>query len=330
MTESIAAPLTLFAPLRIDRNRRVSDLDRFRALALPSFQRNLPPELVHELLVIVPPADLRRARSELADSGPLPVRVVDERALGVDAGGSPGWITQQILKLAAPQVVTTPWFVTIDADVVATRPVDREFLLPGGRAIWEQERAAIHLAWWENSARVLGIPTAVEPEDRVFGVTPAILSTSAVRTLWTAIEATGSGAAWSRILADRQSWGWTEYTLYWTHLLASRQADELYAPVARYPYALADSVWTEEELRAVDEAALGRVFAPDAPHAFYVFQSNLEQPLESTVRLLRPHIEAGRAVSDAERRQWGRHTRAHARRTLRHRAVGRLRALLGR
>jgi hypothetical protein len=151
------APITLFAPLRIDPNRPVSDLDRFLALALPSFERDLSPDLVREILVVVPSSNLRRVTSALVARGPVPVRVIDERRLGIDADEAPGWVKQQILKLAAPQVVTTPWFITIDADVVATRPVDEQFLLPNGQAIWEQERAGVHMRWWANgSAAGLG------------------------------------------------------------------------------------------------------------------------------------------------------------------------------
>jgi hypothetical protein len=330
MADSTEGPFTLFAPLRIDRNRRASDLDRFRALALPSFQKHLPPDLVHEILVVVPPEDLRQAAGELARSGPLPVRVVDETVLGVDAQDSPGWVKQQILKLAAPEAVTTSWFITIDADVVATRPVDGSFLLPDGRAIWEQERARVHWEWWENSARLLGIPVAVAPDDAVFGVTPALLNTEAVRGLWAAIESAHPGASWSRTLSDKREWGWTEYTLYWTHLVATGQAERLYSDVRRYPYALTDSVWTSAELDALDTAGLDRVFADDAEHAFYVLQSNLELPLIDTVRLLRPYLDPGAPITREEQRRWARHTRAHARLALRHRVVARLRSVLGR
>jgi hypothetical protein len=329
MTDPTQAPLTLFAPVRIDPDRRVSDLDRFLALALPSFRRHLGPDVVHEILVVVPPSDLRRASAALADAGPIPVRVLDERLLGVDTtGASSGWVAQQILKLAAFRLVTTPWFVTIDADVVATRSVDLDFLLPGGRAIWEQEAAGAHYPWWVNSARVLGVPTAVSEDDAAFGVTPAILSTDALRGLSLAIEAAHPGTSWDRTLIRLQDWGWTEYTLYWTHLLATGQAGRLYADVARFPYALGGSMWTPEQLQASTPEDLRRVFAPDADHAFTVFQSNLEVPLADTVRLLRPLIDDGAGdVTPEELARWARHTRAHARRTLRHKVSGRLRSL---
>jgi hypothetical protein len=328
MAESTGAPLTLFIPLRIDRDRVASDLDRFRALALPSFERHLAPGLVHEIVVVVPPSDVREASAALAGPGPFAIRVLDETVLGVDTAGAPGWVLQQILKLGAPNVVTTPWFLTVDADVVATRAMDADFLLPGGRAIWEQERAAEHMNWWRSSASVLGVPVAVEDETPAFGATPAVMSTAGVRSLWAAIDRAHPGAGWSRTLVDLQTEGWTEYTLYWTHLVASGQAPLLYSDAARRPYALADSVWTSDDL-ADPGAALDRVFAPDADHGFYVFQSNLEVPLDDTVRLLRPYLGGG-AITDEERRRWDRHARAHARRALRYRLRARARRLLGR
>ncbi len=330
MAETDGAPITLFVPLRVDVNRPVSDLDRFLALALPSFRAHLDPRLVHEVLVVVPPGDVRRARKALAAAPPFPIRVIDESVLRIDAASAGGWIKQQIIKLAAPQVVTTPWFVTIDADVVATRSVDAEFLLPGGRAIWEREPAGAHFEWWVNSARVLGVPLVLERDTLAFGVTPAVMSTEAVRSLVDAIETAHPGSTWSRTLAHNHAWGWTEYTLYWTHLLATGRASALYSDVGRVPYDLAESVWTAAEFQTLASDVLDRVFAPDADHAFAVFQSNLERPLEETVRMLRPRITGETGITSKELRRWARHTRAHARRTLRYRLTARARTLLGR
>jgi hypothetical protein len=323
MPQSEPAPVTLFAPLRIDRDRPVSDLDRFQALALPSFERHLSRRLVHEVVVVVPPADVKRATSELRSTFPL--RVIDENRLGADVKGTAGWIRQQILKLAAPATVTTPWLITIDADVVSTRPVDEHFVLPGGRGIWEQEAAGNHMEWWRSSARLLGVPLTVGIETPAFGVTPALLNTEALRGLWSAIESAHPGTSWSRALADRADWGWTEYTLYWTHLLGAGQADRLYSAVARYPYALAGSVWTRNGIDGFDEAALDQVFARDADHAFAVFQSALELPLEFVVRRLRPHLGLEEHPSPQELRRWARHRRRWKFRTLRRRG----RALIG-
>lgn len=319
--------VTLFAAIRIDRDRPVSDLDRFIALALPSFRTRLPRDLVREIVVAVPPSDLREASALLAGTADIPVRVVDEREVADGLDGVSGWIKQQILKLAAPTVVRTPWFITLDADVVATRAVDREFLFPEGRAIWERESAGAHLSWWEASARLLGSPLPVDPNTPSFGVTPAIMHTDAVRGLARAIETAHPGRNWIQTLAALHDTGWTEYSLYWTHVVASGLANELYSDVDRTPYALAQSVWTPGDLNSLDLAA---VFDRQANHAFFVFQSNLELPLEDTVKLLRPHIQGDATVSSDELRQWAGHSTAYRLRSTRRRLFARVRRALRR
>src|SRR5690606_42105927 len=45
-----------------------------------------------------------------------------------------GWYRQQLIKLAIAERVASDYYLTFDADVVATRPITIERLLPGGRA----------------------------------------------------------------------------------------------------------------------------------------------------------------------------------------------------
>lgn len=145
MVSDDAQAITAVAILRVDRGGAVSDLDRFLALGLPSLQK-FAGDVIKELVVVLPHRDVRLTTRRLVSRSRMPVRVIDEREvvshLGDDA---PGWTKQQVIKLAAPSVVSTPWYITLDADVVAARPIDREFLLPGGRAIWQQEDAGAHL-----------------------------------------------------------------------------------------------------------------------------------------------------------------------------------------
>jgi hypothetical protein len=321
------ADLTLFAAIRIDRDRPVSDLDRFIAIALPSFSARFTPGMVREVVVVVPPSDVREATARLDNASILPIRVVNEDDLVGGLDGTAGWIKQQILKLAAPAVIDTPWFITLDADVVATRAIDHEFLFPNERAIWEQEPYSAHLSWWEASARLLGVAGPSDPGSSAFGVTPAIMHTDTVRGLAMAIEERHPGRPWNQTLVALHDAGWTEYTLYWTHVMVAGLAEELYSDVDRIPYALDGSVWTPGDLPSLD---LAHVFDPDANHAFFVFQSNLELPLDQTVQLLRPYIQTDANIAAHERRQWSRHSRQYRSRSVRRRVVRRIRRALGR
>ncbi|GAA1999907.1 DUF6492 family protein [Microbacterium ulmi] len=319
MTTEDARAISLVAVIRRDPNRPVSDIDRFLALAVPSFERFLGDGLVEELVVITPERDVAEATRRIPPALGIPVRVVDEKDviphLDHDAAG---WMKQQVIKLAAPAVVRTPWFITLDADVVAARPVDREFLLPGGRALWQQESAGAHMDWWRNSARVLRSGLVIDSDQPVFGVTPAIMHAPSLVALGERIEREHPGMHWTRTLMDLADEGWTEYTLYWTHVLDTGAADALYTASGDgdRPYSLNGSVWVGDHLssRALRDQ-LADVFSPDAPHAFFVFQSNLDRPLAETVALVRPLL-GGHGPTRAEKRLWARRARTHRARSV--------------
>lgn len=303
--------LTLAAIIRVDRSSRVSDLDRFAALGMPSFERCFAPGTVQEFVVIVPARDVRVTRRRLSHASAHPVRVIAEEDLLGAAVGSVdgGWMKQQLLKLAVTEVVDTEWCLVTDADVVATRPMTREFLLPEGRALWQREPAGAHLTWWRASSSLLKSPHRFSPDELAFGVTPAILHAPSLRGLHQRVEALYPGAHWARTLADcADEVPWTEYTLYWTHIVDSGLTD-LYSTSDTRMYALDASVWVEAQIaERATAAALTRAFDPDAAHGFFVYRSNLGQPLLDTVRLLRPFVDPGRAIAPTERARWATHS----------------------
>ena len=310
MSAATSLGLTLLAVIRVDPDQQVSDLDRFMALALPSFESFLAPGLVEEVVVVMPSRDVATAQQRLTGATAIPVRVVDEATIvpEIDPSSS-GWTKQQVIKLAAAAAVRTPWLITLDADVLAARAIDRDFLFPGGRAIWQQELAGAHMDWWKTSARLLNSPTEVQPTDAVFGVTPALMHVPSLVGLSERIGREHPGEHWTRTLMATP--GWTEYTLYWTYLLDTGTATELYEMPggAHRPYSLDGSFWTPEDLSPeVMSVKIDAALHPDVTHAFFVFQSNLGRPLEETVSLVRPRIGGGPPTSD-ELATWSRHAR---------------------
>ncbi|MCW3492766.1 DUF6492 family protein [Microbacterium sp. SSM24] len=79
----------------------------------------------------------RRTRRRLLDAyGPLAdrVRIVRRSELGSDVAAS-GWMSQQVMKLAAHRLVQTPTYVLLDAKNHLIRPVSvSDFLAADGRA----------------------------------------------------------------------------------------------------------------------------------------------------------------------------------------------------
>ena len=287
--------VTLLLPIRIDRSHRVSDLQRFLAIGLPSLNRFLSSDCVAELIVIAPPEDVNAIRKGLVGQTSFSVRVVDEAEMCPPVRRERGWYKQQILKLAAAELIKTPWYLTLDADVMCVRPVNAEFLFPDGRAIWQRESASQHPEWWAGSRAVLRSPGQFDAEDPVIGVTPALMHTESTRELLARLTALYPEAHWSTALTKMTSLDWTEYSLYWTHLLDVGKVNQLYSDSISTPYN-EHSVWCSEQADALDAKILNEAFASDARHGFFVFQSRVSLPLEFVARLLRPRIGLSAAL----------------------------------
>jgi hypothetical protein len=292
--------VTLLLPIRIDRCRRVSDLERFLAIGLPSFHRYMAKECVAELLVVSPPEDLGQVRTRLVRSAQFPVRVIDETQLCPSVAHERGWYKQQIIKLAAAELIHTPWYLTLDADVVCVRHVNDTFLFPDGRAIWQREPVRAHPEWWDGSREVLRIPRKFDLDQPVTGVTPALIHSASARDLLARLAALDRGRNWAATLVHLQHLKWTEYSLYWTHLVDVGGVEDLYSDSSRTPYG-GNSVWSKQQLDALNSARLDSAFAPDSDHGFLIFQSNLELPLRTAARLLRPRIGLSASLSPSVR-----------------------------
>ena len=120
------------------------------------------------------------------------------------------WQRQQIIKLNAPALTSSPFVLTLDPDVIAVKPIRRELLLPGGRALLEPESRSVHSGWWRDSSDLLEVDPGMEQPG--INVTPALLS---VAVLGRGASAAGGGRRppWMEILLTSYC-DWTEYTLY--------------------------------------------------------------------------------------------------------------------
>ena len=168
-----------------------------------------------------------------------------------------GWFVQQLLKLAIWERIGTPFYLTLDADVICVRPTRYDDLVVDGRAL-VQTTPPNHPEWNDDAERVLALPRS----GRQYGVTPAVLSREAVglltRHLVDRVDPRVRGIA-ARLPARPPrdvltSWRsfllrnlpWTEYALYHTFLEQSDVA-------ARYHHEpqegaiYGNCVWMESE-----------------------------------------------------------------------------------
>ena len=187
-----------------------------------------------------------------------------------------GWYVQQLVKLAVADRIETPFYLTLDADVICVRPTRYEDLVVDGRAL-VQTSPPNHPEWNDDAERMLGLPRS----GRQYGVTPAVLSVDAVR----ALAAHVGGTTWRRFLLKNLPW--TEYALYHTFLRRTDRFDEYHVvggPDAIY----ARAVWMEDEF---DEWDAAWAFRASGPWCFTVVQSATRIPPERVWAAVRPYIE---------------------------------------
>ena len=256
--------------------------DAARAMLLFSTLRAfMDPRLVRVLLILVPESDIA-AFSWLDGNGamPFPVNVVPERTLFekriFSEGFKPqGYAVQMALKILVGKIVPTPYYLTLDADVMLVRPAAfQDFFNKDGKAMYNPEPRSAHRSWWESSEKLLNLPSprSEQESDGGFGVTPALLHKHVSSSVIARLKKT-HGDSWQKIWlasfgvtqSDGRPMLWSEYTLYWLELLASDRREggetfrDLYADYSygdetegatMKPLCDAHNVWYESEVEA--------------------------------------------------------------------------------
>jgi hypothetical protein len=189
---------------------------------------------------------------------PPPVVRCRVRALRRDVWLSPfhgvvrGWITQQILKIAASLHVGADVLVHTDSDVFFVRPLRREALVTDGRVRLFRNPAMAaapsHAPWHEAAARLFGLePTGWFGADYIDHL--VVWRRDVVEAMVERIE-TVAGRAWPRTLAGAPTFA--EYILY--GVFAERLAADADAKLAPIECSLSLSLWfdTLTDERATD------------------------------------------------------------------------------
>ena len=122
-----------------------------------------------------------------------------------------------MIKLFIAKIVTTPFYLTLDADIIFLRDIRMSDLLDSsGRAIYHHEgRYDGHPAWWDGSEALLRIPTNNDAILQGMHVTPAVLSTfGSLLAIRYMLEVHGDEyeTIWLKSLSMGQLW--SEYTMY--------------------------------------------------------------------------------------------------------------------
>ncbi|CAM9637128.1 unnamed protein product [Chrysoparadoxa australica] len=254
------APLPPFGLLSAVLVLKAEDLDR-AAVLVTSLQASRG--AFHQVFVVVPDSEMELIEQSLGAKSALDASVIAESSLlpsGRADSQWDGYALQMMLKLLASQLVSTPFYLTLDADVICTASVlSADDLVKHGRGVYSPDAngRAAHPEWWEASEALLGLPSrdnGVATGTGSFGVTPAVINTpGAMLTLGLLRQGPGIEKLighWSR---DKPESWWTEYTLYRLALDAMAMFDMLHVEDSclTNPH----SVWYEGQLPWSAEAA---------------------------------------------------------------------------
>jgi hypothetical protein len=178
-----------------------------RAALLLSSLRMTSAKAIAELIVLTRPLEqdvLCGALQGMVSQFEIqyPLRCLPESSLLPPNSKYPGYGVQMALKLLVAKLVQTDFYITLDADLLCLHPMLFTYVLAPTkywsasktgtykRGVYHFEEMSVHPLWWESSAGVLNISTAIlqawamkdekfgsETSNVGFGATPAVLST---------------------------------------------------------------------------------------------------------------------------------------------------------
>lgn len=214
-----AAPLAMVTP------SFARDLELCRELVY-SASEHVPPEVLH--YIIVPRRDRSRFRG--LETGRTRVLNVEDVVRGArrlpafkgrwlcSTAALPisGWLVQQLVKMAAADVVEADAVMLVDSDIVFIRDLDVPTFVPTGMKRLYRVRAGItfdktdHCRWYENACHLLGVAPEEFPVDDYIGHM-VTWDVSIVRLVRRHVEAV-TGYDWRTAIARARHV--SEYILY--------------------------------------------------------------------------------------------------------------------
>ncbi|WP_322044742.1 DUF6492 family protein [Paraburkholderia sp. J67] len=283
--------ISAILPLKT-RGRHYADNIGRCDILFSSLRHFTTPETFHRFVLVVPHDEIDEVRGYAKAWADFPVEVIDESLhMGIFAEFSQrhqirNWHRQQILKLYAPALIETEYFLVFDPDCFATHPFTADTLIRDGRALTHFQPRDKGQRFWEASARLLDVDPGLDRQGLWW--TPTILSRTLCLNLHRRLE-TQYGTDWRRVLLANYALDWTEYTLYWLNADREGLLDQYHVgaqPGERTLHA-SNSVWYADEMK---EWSGAEHFAKDSDGLFAVIQSNTRIPLEQVVEKLSPYF----------------------------------------
>jgi hypothetical protein len=282
-----------------------------------SLDRFASPGLFGRILIVTPADEVPSARRHFRAWSHLGAEVVDENELEpglLRNKAARGWRKQQILKLAAARAADTPFTLTLDPDVICTKPLDYSRLVVDRKALLQPLTKRDRAHWWRASAAVLGVDPRLDRPG--MHVTPALLSRRLCQNLIEKLSTLSRRSwvdyllglqnrwrVWNLLPSEQRKRKWTEYSLYYLSALEDGllMEEHVVAGTEAVPQTLVSEqcVWSTTPFDSWDA---GFCFSAADPSFFSIVQSNSGIDPARIWDRVKPYIESGGPDPGAARR----------------------------
>lgn len=220
-----------------------------------------------------------------------------------------GWYRQQLIKLAIHERVDTPYYMTLDSDVLFVKPFSTDSLIRGGKAalnvqtetdfrrLYRRKLAAHEVEVRESRYRraefILRLARKPEYSRQWYGETPVLLNGRIVKALTEHIEATWM-KPWRQALLENLPW--TEYPLYFLFAEERGLLQEHYVGgTADSVLRLSQSLWQPANQYVVPRDLSswnpGSIFDSEEEGIAVVVQSYLGYPVADIAKRVAPFLK---------------------------------------
>lgn len=267
---------------------------RFLRVGLPTLEEHLQWEDVEHIHLITPRAEVNELhallREHVRDDRRISKFVILAQEDWVGVSHRPAsWRMQMLLKLLAAEHVQTDYYLILDDDVVLMRPFGYRDLF-ADRACTRLKFTpdpVEHPDWWRGSANALGLDQdnawdaiqSLRKRKWTINVTPEIMVREEVLLLLDKLRHL-HGPSWKKKLLDRSDIPiWTEYTIYWLHLMQEKRLSRWYRGSRTRLSDGKTNIWFAEK----DLVQKMRAMLANRGQYFGVIQSNVPEHTVDTV-----------------------------------------------